>query len=70
MNFTQHNWVQNEIINKMIILTKQGTDMIHAIITAKYQKFTSTTILKHTNVLAKVNKLPYVSLKNTTPHYA
>ena len=26
----------------------------------KYQKYSSNKILKHANVLAKVNKLPYV----------
>ena len=30
--------------------------MIHAIITTKDQKYPSTTILKHTNILAKVNE--------------
>ena len=34
----------------------------------KYQKYTSTTILKHVNVLAKVNKSSYVCLVNMTPY--
>ena len=36
----------------------------------KYQKYPSTTILKHANVLAVVNKPPYVRLHNMTPHDA
>ena len=46
------------MINKIIILTKQGTDTIHAIIPKEYQKYPSTTILKHANVLAKLNEFP------------
>ena len=42
--------------------------MIHAIILTKYQKYHSTTILKHAKVLAKVNKSPYERLLNMTPH--
>ena len=57
MDFTPNEWVQRDIINKIKILTKQGTDMIHAIIPMKYQKYPSTSTLKHANVLAKVNKL-------------
>ena len=34
----------------------------------KYQKDPSTKILKHVNVLAKVNKSPYVCFLNMTPH--
>ena len=33
----------------------------------KYQKYPSTTILKHANVLAKVNKLTYKNLLDMTP---
>ena len=36
----------------------------------KYQKYTSNTIIKHANVLDKVNKSPYVHLLITTPHDA
>ena len=42
--------------------------MIHAIITTKYQKYPSITILKYVNVLAKVNNSPQGSLLNMTPH--
>ena len=58
MEFTQNDWGQRDIINKIVILTKRGTDTIHAVIPEKYQKYPSTTILEHANVLAKVNKLP------------
>ena len=47
---------------------KQGTYMVHAIIPEKYQNYSSTTILKHANVLAKLNKMPHVRLLNITPH--
>ena len=50
------------IIKKIIILTKLVTDTIHAVIPKKYEKYPSTTILKHDNVLAKVNISPYVRL--------
>ena len=56
--------------NKITILTKRGTDMIHAVILKKYQKYPSTTILKQANVLEKVNKPPYGRLQNMTPHNA
>ena len=36
----------------------------------KYHKYPSTTILKHANVLDKVNKLPNVSLLNIMSHDA
>ena len=44
--------------------------MTHTVIPTKYCKYPSTTILKHANVLAKVNKLPYECLPNITPHDA
>ena len=44
--------------------------MIHAVILTKYQKYPSTTILKHVNVLAKVNKSRLGRLPNITPHDA
>ena len=49
---------KHEIIKKPKILTKRGSDNIHDVILTKYQKYTSDTILKHANVLAKANKLP------------
>ena len=42
---------------KIIILIKQGIYTMHAVIPTKYQKYPSTTILKHMNVLAKVKKI-------------
>ena len=42
--------------------------MIHADIPTKYHKYTSTTILKHVNVLAKLNKPPWGRLHNMTPN--
>ena len=52
------------------MLTKRGTYLIHAIIPTKYQKYPSTTILKHVIYLAKVNKSPGGILYNITPHDA
>ena len=42
--------------------------MIYTVIQMKYQKYSSTTILKHDNILAKVNKLPHGRLHHMTPH--
>ena len=70
MSFTQNDWGQREIINIIKIPTKWGTYTIHAIIPTKYHKYPSATILKYANDLAKVNKSPYVHLKNMTPHDA
>ena len=49
---------QRDIINKITILIKQSTDMMHAVIPKKHHKYPSTTILKHGNDLDKLNKLP------------
>ena len=46
------------------------TYMIHAVIPTKYHKYLSITVLKHANVLDKINKLSYVNFLNTTPHDA
>ena len=70
MEVTQNDWGQREITNKIVILTKRSADTIHDFILTKYQKYPSTTILKHANVLEKVNKPPYGSLSNITPHNA
>ena len=56
MELTQNDRYQHDIINKIKILTNRVTDKRHAAITKKYQKYPSTTIPKHANVLAKVNK--------------
>ena len=56
MCFTQNDWSQCDIINKNIFLTKRGKDTIHAVILMKCHKYFSTKILKHANVLAKVDK--------------
>ena len=58
MEFTKNGSGQRDIINKTKIFTKRGLDMIHDVIPKKYHNYPSTTILKHVNVLAKVNKLP------------
>ena len=68
MSFTQNDWSKRDILKSIISLTKQGTDTIHAVIPMKYQNYPSTKILKHANVLSKVNKLPYVHSLNMTPH--
>ena len=70
MELTQNDWGHCDIINKISIWTKQGTYMIHAVILTKYHKYLPTTILKHVNFLAKVNKFPYERLHNMTPHDA
>ena len=70
MDFTQNDWSQRDIINKIIILTKRGTYVMHATITKKYQKYPSTTILKYINVLAKVNKSPLGCLHHMKPQGA
>ena len=53
--YTLNDWGQHYIINKIIILNKRGSDMIHDVITTKYQKYLSATILDYANFLAKVN---------------
>ena len=70
MSFTNNEWSKCDIINKIIILIKRVVDTIYATILTKYEKYPSTTILKYANVLAKVNKLPYGCLLNTTRHDA
>ena len=70
MEFTQDDWGQRGIINKIIILTKQDTDKIHVVIPTKYQKYPSTTILNHANVLAEANKSLKGYLHNIMPHDA
>ena len=56
MSFTQNYQSQRDIINKIIILTKIGTDTIYSVIPNRYQNYTSTTIPKHAIILAKLNK--------------
>ena len=58
------------MINRIITLTKLGSDTINDVIPKKYQKHSSNTILKHANVLAKVNKSPWGRLLNMMPHDA
>ena len=43
---------------------------MHTIIPTKYQKYPSTKILKHANVLTKSNKSPWGRLHNITPRDA
>ena len=66
----QNDWGQHDIINKIKILTKRGTYMIHVFIPTKYQNYPSTKILKHANIMSKENKLSYRSLPNIAPHDA
>ena len=49
-----------------------GTDMIHAVIPMECEKYPSTTILKHENILAEVNKSHnvYFSNKNVQEVYS
>ena len=49
---------------KKFDLNQWGTDTMHAVIPTKYQKYPSTTIIKHSNVLIEVSKSPYVHLSN------
>ena len=58
MEFAQNYWGQHDIINKITILIKLGSDTINAVIPKKYHKYPSTTILKPVNVLDKLNKSP------------
>ena len=55
IELTQNDWGQSDIINKIKVSAKRGSDKIHAIIMTKYQKCPSSTILKHENVLVKLN---------------
>ena len=70
MEFTQNYLCQRYIVNINKILTKQGTDMIQDVIPNKCQKYPSTRILKHVNVLDKLNKLSWGSLHHMIPHDA
>ena len=70
MEFTQNDWGQRDIINKIAILPKQGKDVKHDVIQTKNHKYPSTTILKDVNDLAKANKSPWGLLHNMTPHDA
>ena len=67
MSFNYNSLGQRTIINNIMILTKRGADRMNTVILEKYQKYPSTTILKHVNVLAKLNKFPYSSLLNMMP---
>ena len=70
MEFTQNDESKRDIINNIIILAKRGTYMVQAVIPKKCHKYPSTKILKHANVLAKVNKMPWGYLHNMAPHDA
>ena len=52
------------------MVIKRGTYKIHSVITKKYQKYPSTTMIKHVGVLDQVNKFTFVRLLNITPHDA
>ena len=51
-------------------IDQQGIDKIHDVILKKYYKYPSTKILNHANILAEVNKSPYVSVLHMTAHDA
>ena len=70
MSFTQNDRSKRDIINNIITLTKRGADTIYTVIPTEYQKYPSTIILKHENVLAKADKLPYDRWHSITPHEA
>ena len=70
MEFTQNYWGQRDTIIKIIILTNQGTYMIHDVILTKGQKYPSTTKLKYATFLDKVNKPSWGHLNNMTAHDA
>ena len=58
MDFTKNDSDQRDIINKIKILTKRGTDSICAAVPNKFQKNTSTKIFNNAIFLAKLNKSP------------
>ena len=70
IEFAQNDWSQRDILDKIIILKKEVTYTLHAVILKKYHEYPLTKILKHLNVLAKVNKSPLGSLPNMMPHDA
>ena len=70
MELIQNDWYQRDIINIIKILTKRGSDKIHAIIPTKYQKYSSYTKLNTLMFLAKVNKSPYGNLLNISSNNA
>ena len=59
MSFTHNIKGQNDTINNIIILTKRGADTVYTVFHKKFHRYPSTTIPKHLNFLAKVNKSPY-----------
>ena len=67
MSFSHNEQGEGDIINNIIILTKRSADTIYTVSMTKYKKYPSTTILKHVNILAKVNKSPHENLLNMTP---
>ena len=67
VSFTYNDSGKRTITNNIIILTKRGADTTYTVILAKYYKYPSTTIIKHANVMATVNKLPCRRLLNITP---
>ena len=50
MESTKNDSDQCDIIDKIILLTKRGTDITHAVILTQYQKYPSIKILKHADV--------------------
>ena len=68
--FNKNDRCQRDIINKIKVITKICTYTIHDLIPLKYQKYPYTTIMKHVNVLDKVNKSPQGNLHNMMTHDA
>ena len=68
IGFPKNDWVQRDIIYKIIRLPKQGIDTTHAVILTKYYKYPFTTIIKHAKVLPKANKWPCGKLQNILSH--
>ena len=58
IGINQNDWVNHDIINKIIILNKKVSDMIHDVIPKKSHKYHTTTILEHAKYFAKVNQSP------------
>ena len=58
MEFTQNDWVQCGIINEIKILTKRGTDTIHAVIQKNTRNIPQPKYLNMQVFLSKVNKSP------------
>ena len=59
MEFTQNNWCERDIMNRILKITKGGPDTIHDVIPTKCHKYPSNTILKM-RVFWLLKKMTYV----------